>query len=581
MSDQHYQRMQVKVLYLFDNSSTVFLSRSKARYSVKVAQISNADNELVTLGAYDLKLCVQQIVSSSPEKFRLDTDDFAVYHQDITEQPEEPFVLNGVMSEVLAAGKQNLIPGRVCQNLSASFLFGDKAQALGLTLEIRLKLHATERAQRPKDKPERRKPAPAKATRTKLLPIFFHPPNQQISNIINADKQNVSSKYDSKSVLERFNSAPFLLAKIIEQPARKKRRQMPLTPTVPELRAMRTRSMVGALISLPIQEMDDDTDDTDDQETFQEHPAASGFSSPFTPQVAFQLLPDLEELDSKKTHIIPALRLPHNHSLVCVNGNCNQHDLMSWRYFETEFRQSYLNIPRAAKFDQSHYEGMFGPLCNACYLFLRNKGFMRPQAVVKKYLKQQKYKREQKAKPLPAAPLPKFNAPHAPSAEQRAKAPTPSKEIQDIDDFMNQLSNFGGPLTDIDLPEKNTPPMVATKSNTRVINVYDEDKENCPPDQLKDFEEMMMRSFTNENPSEEWGLFGEPTPNDTQATPRLELPQMHTFTTSPKNAANMPSSPIIDKASSPVRASRTGTTMSFTARRSSPRSEVYEDVKDV
>lgn len=742
--DQLYRRMQVKVLYSFDNSPTVFLSRSKNQYSVKVAQIpmqlATEEEALVTLGAFDLKNCVQQILKSSPEHFRLHDQDYAVYYKDITEQPDEPFVANGVMSSLLSSGKQHLVPGRVCQNLLASFLFGDKANSSSLTLEIRLKLnviekHPEEQQQRPnpekmklasqaspsypqQSQPPVRRSRPAKqqmassaavkATRTKSLPIFYHPPNQHISNIINADKSNLPSRYDSKSIQERFSLAPFMLAKIIDKPARKRRRSnVPLTPTVQTpvdnglqpMRAMKTRSMVSnvfpshSMISSPIHEelMSEASDDTEyqensrpideedeDEEDYNSQNDAS--SSPFTPQQPpykpgqqekkhqsnsiipnndhshFQSLPDTEDLDSKKTHTIPSTKLPHDHDLVCINRNCAANDSITWRYFETKFHPSYLNIQRAEKFDKSLYDGMFGPLCNACYLFLRNKGFMRPEAVVKKYLQQQKYKKELKLKedatrdkssPFSSAmmELNKFPTPtHAPSAINEfiknqnnkghagvnlSKQPTPLangrtptdvSDYQDLNDFMNQLNSFGGPLTDIDLPQdlqsnskkESTPPAMATKSNTRVINLYeDEDKENQPPtveDDLHDFDQMIMKSFSlRSSPDhQDWSqFFGEPTPKDanTPGAGLLRTPLADTSNNSntlrrplPKldgqkaAVVNMPSSPLLssyddlsnksrdmlNKNSSPgTTAVRNDTTMSYVqGSKSSPHSEI-------
>lgn len=739
--DQVYRRMQVKVLYSFDNSPTVFLSRSKSLYSVKVAQIPLASEEdLLTLGAFDLKSCVQQIVRSSPENFKLQTEDYAVYYKDITEQPDEPFVGNGVMSSLLSTARPHLIPGRVCQNLSASFLFGDKANSSSLTLEIRLKLHVIDKTEESAQQEERPKPAQsmqmpqsqmgpvsasrmnsahvarrrarqpqqmasmaaAKATRTKSLPIYYHPPNLQISNIINADKMNAPSKYDSKSILERFNLAPFLLAKIIDKPARKRRRpNMPQTPTVltpvdgsQPTRAMRTRSMVTSMypmISSPINEelMSEGSDDTEyrdnsrqideeDEEEEEEYDGMQGdSSSPFTPQQPpykpshilkpsissaaiipsdsnhFQSLPDLEELDSKKTHTIPSTKLPHDHDLACINRNCAAGDSVTWRYFETKFHPNYLNIQRAEVFDKKLYDGMFGPLCNACYLFLRNKGFMRPEAVVKKYLQQQKYKKDTKLKDEPtnaslqantasSSPLVLSNMPqfhkfatpsHAPSAinevirnQNGSNRTTPAvtvtgqtplgDEYQDLNDFMNQLNNFGGPLTDIDLPhdlqtKQDTPPMMATKSNTRVINLYadENDKENCPPAGEKEFEEMIIKSFSlRSSPDQnDWAsFFGEPTPKDNAATPQggqktpvtqNGLPQLRTFRSSPAKlnnqkatVVNMPSSPLLtnfenkhhplmlpeDGSSPSTLAKRTDTTMSY-VRISSPHSETFVD----
>lgn len=730
--DQVYRRMQVKVLYSFDNSQTVFLSRSKTQYSVKVAQIpmpvSDNENELLTLGAFDLKNCVTQILKSSPENFKLDTEDYAVYYKDITEQPDEPFVANGELSSLLSSMKQHLIPGRVCQNLSASFLFGDKANASSLTLEIRLKLHVIDKNKdesRGKDSEmeratatnsvvqnRKRKQPPSsyssssaamKATRTKSLPIFYHPPNQQISNIINADKLNTAPKYDSKSILERFNLAPFLLAKIIDKPTRKRRRSnAPLTPNVqtpidgsyPQ-RAMRTRSMMSQLPPMSsspinedassddidyldhtraIEEEDEEEDDEVDEDIDTEYRVNGNSSSPYmsmqsykqlqstaisksdttsttiipTDSNSFQALPDLEDLDSKKIHTIPSTKLPDNHDLTCINKNCSANDSVTWRYFETKFNSNYLNIQRSKVFDKKLYDGMFGPLCNACYLFLRNKGFMRPEAVVKKYLQQQKYKRELKMKEdslstsmhqvsSPALPQSyKFATPtHAPSTineviknqerpaqQMRAgsnQTPT-GDDFQDLNDFMNQLNTFGGPLTDIDLPHEanaprqESPPMMATKSNTRVINLYqdEEDKENCPPNDkhnLTDFEQMVMKSFSlRSSPDQsEWShFFNEPTPKDNCITPSAnktplneeDIPSSKTFKSpsaklNNKNATvvNMPSSPLLGtfdikkttkgqlEGSSPnEKATRNDTTMSFVnGRKSSPHSEIFPD----
>ncbi|KAG2734436.1 hypothetical protein G9P44_002442 [Scheffersomyces stipitis] len=731
--EQSYKRMQIKVLYSFNSNPTVFLSRSKNQYSVKTAQIpmtTSAEDEMITLGAFDLKSCVQQIIKSSPENFRLHAEDYAVYYKDITEQPEEPFVANGVLSSLVNSSKSHLIPGRVCQNLSASFLFGDKSNVSPLTLEIRLKLHTIEgqpqsapipkahqqaQQSRVMEQPQKRvidspmsypkkKPTPqpypmappsnanssggaVKATRTKSLPIFSNIPNQTMFNIMHADKMKSTSRYDSKSVQDRFKSAPFLSDKIIDKPVRKHRRY----PEAPQ-RAMRTRSMVNhtpVMVSSPINEepMSDSTDDTEYRENNdlpedeEEDEADFDELSPYTPQqppygnsesssnnvVAtsnqsntlstsgknneqFQSLPDLEDLDSKRTHTIPHTKLPKNHGLVCVNSNCATVSSITWRYFETEFRSNYFAIHRAKEFDKKHYDGMFGPLCNACYLFLRNKGFMRPENVVKKYLQQQRYKRElknreeytemfnssgvasnsgqakendtskdrsnslsaiaiRKSSQYASSPIipqsNKFPTPsHTPSAINQVIKSNNQKSHQpqadagtnkhtphygDFNELMNQLNSFGGPLTDIDpLPQDQqgiTPPMIATKSNTRVIDVYadGDNKENCPPSDshsisidgnIDNFESMIAKSFTNgsgkSSPAQnEWinTLFTEPTPRD-QVTPlnsktpldqdkedtnsmHPNMPQLKTFSTNAKlnnkNATvlNMPSSPLL------------------------------------
>lgn len=729
MTEVNHKRMQIKVLYSFNSLPTVFLSRSKQTYLVKVAQIHNPlatteQDEIITLGAVELKTCIQQIISNSPENFHLTTEDYAVYYKDLTEQPEEPFVSNGQLSSLITSSKTHLIPGRVCQNLSASFLFGDNSNSnSSLTLEIRLKLHTIEAPQ----KQEKRQieqlqlqlqnhhshhqqlalllqPQPygqkkmkssmssaIKATRTKSLPIFSHIPSPSMFNIMNQDKLNKPSKYDSSSVKDRFKSAPFLQPKILDNPAKRNRR------TSDAMSAIRTRSMTTQipLISSPIQEesLSDSTDDADyrigeeqeqentlnidEDEANQDETDTVFETSPYTPQQppykptsfditnkssSFQALPDFEDLDSKRTHTINHSKLPKNHGLLCVNPNCATVESITWRYFETGFHPNYFESHRAHQFDKKHYDGMFGPLCNACFLFLRNKGFMRPEGVVKKYLQQQKYKLELKKKEeanaaaiescsssnnkvndsngyssniqynksanvrldsdkpdgsnynerslsaiaakrsnkfasSPGVPqFHKFPTPtHTPSAINQAiqnqKSNTQintnhsdalsTPNFNEINDFMNQLHNYGGPLTDIDpLPQNQplgiTPPMMAEKSNTRVINIYDDgdDKENYPPPQspnIEDFESMLGKSFaTSEKSSpafhQDWvnSLFTtEPTPTDgftpqdSKSANDIELPQMKSFRNEKltpldnsldiKNATvrNMPSSPVI------------------------------------
>ncbi|GEQ66398.1 hypothetical protein JCM33374_g61 [Metschnikowia sp. JCM 33374] len=707
--------MQVKVLYSFDNSSTVFLSRSKNQYSVKVAQIpiSEEPEEFLTLGAFDLKSCIQQVVKSSPENFRLQTEDYAVYHKDITEQPDEPFVANGVISSLLASSKQDLIPGRVCQNLSASFLFGDKANASSLTLEIRLKFHVTNRAD---DAPSPKDPDAETVGRSapSSTSIAQQLANRRKRPLAGASSElNATPKYDSKSISERFNSAPFLSAKIIDKPSKyRKRSNAPLTPTVhgsgslqPQ-RAMRTRSMVTnihPMISSPINEevLSEATDDTEyndnnsraideeeEEEEEEEYDAnQGGSSSPFTPQQPpykpstnsksttttsaivhtdnhqFQSLPDLEDLDSKKTHTIPSSKLPADHDMVCINRNCAALDSVTWRYFETKFHPNYLNIPRSKPIDMKLFDGMFGPLCNACYLFLRNKGFMRPEAVVKKYLQQQKYKKELKLKEYSSsAPGTvkshnhsspcyanhshashshanhshashshnnRFATPsHVPSAISEviknrnngssrnpqaasknlgyAQNSHANDDYSDLNDFMQQLNNFGGPLTDIDMPSElhtggeisgATPPMIATKSNTRVINVCpdEDDKENHPPSKYTDFEQMMIKSFSSKSSPEENEQADPNDPSDwasfSVSPPQRITPTSHRITMRITiSAGNMPSSPLLtnlqsendpkvdDDSSPPGKAKRVDTTMSYVnGHRSSPQSDMFDE----
>lgn len=733
------KKMQIKVLYSFNSHPTVFLSRSKQSFTVKIAQIPNptGDTEYITLGAIELKSCIQQIITNSPENFHLTTEDYAVYYKDLTEQPDEPFVSNGVLLSLITSSKSHLIPGRVCQNLSASFLFGNAPSPdTSLTLEIRLKLHTIdqppqlmgsgigqkngqkngksnqylqESLQLQQEQREQqyqsslfleKRPlehdyynlkkiksnsnlasnsssSAVKATRTLSLPIYPNIPSKSMFNIINLDKSNKPSKYDSSSVKDRFTSAPFLQSKILETPSQRRKRNE-------AMRAMRTRSMTTftPLVSSPIQEEANNSDSSDDADyrideenentlnidendnneiNDQENVDLNDnfeITSPYTPQQppykaiesghnnnlinssnlrsreskqpssasSFHSLPDFEDLNSKRTHTIHQQKLPDDHGLVCVNPNCATIESIAWRYFETGFHKNYFDIHRSQTFDKKHYDGMFGPLCNACFLFLRNKGFMRPEPVVKKYLQQQKYKLDSKKKEkMNAAAIEshtsgKYNHSNgansnlftynnrnkdltsasrmnsdkmditnsseslslssiaakkshklasSPNVASFHKFPTPTHtpstinqviqnqksnnnynnntlnhsdvlstpNFNDLNDFMNELNNYGGPLTDIDpLPRDHlgiTPPMMAEKSNTRVINLYNDgdDKENYPPPgspSMNDFESMLAGSFaTSEKSSpafhQDWvnSLFNaEPTPVDGSYTPQ-------------------------------------------------------------
>lgn len=760
MGDIEHRRMQVKVLYSFNDNGSVFLSRSKSLFSIKVAQIpiisgDGTSEEIVTLGGFELKNCIQQILRGSPENFNLRNFDYAVYYKDLTEQPDEPFVSNGVLSELIKSSSSSLIPGRVCQNVSANFLFGDKKDSSSLTLEVRLKFHAIDRTidksyhpgsdatsnrtkrnynelsmpsnsspfnsntqynqpshdqkyqpqhqqqkqqqqQQQHQQPHKHQRLnvgnqPVKATRTKSLPAFPQPYNH-IYNIRNADKLNTPSRFNSQSVQDRFKLAPFLDAQVIDKPKVVRRRRNHRSNStvatrqnsmVEPLRAMKTRSMITSrqtplMISSPIneegssdtddmdyndnnpqiaeeeeEEEDDDDDDNDnDEEDDDDQEEVEGLigdgTSPYTPQQPpyrpydhriqkNQSLPDFEDFDSKKTHTIPSTKLPENHGLVCTNPNCSTTSSITWRYFEIEFQPNFFEIHRATEFNKKNYEGMYGPLCNACYLFLRNKGFMRPEAVVKKYLKQQQYKKENKERDDVTTnnkPHPKYNGSgsnrfndnygSSPIVGNNHKFVTPShtpseinQAIQnsktmnnpnDLNDIMNQLNSFGGPLTDIDpLPQDQaqgvTPPMMATKANTRVINIDQdsEDKENCPPldiSQLNsssspartsaaEFEKMIVKSFSDapdqrsgpDDSHNEWmnSLFGggttprdQITPcdgsngqngngnqgynNDTDNEDKSNLPEMKTFTirrsprlnkTKSTITTNMPSSPLL------------------------------------
>ncbi|KAI5964280.1 uncharacterized protein KGF55_002222 [Candida pseudojiufengensis] len=623
--DEH-QQMQIKILYSFDDNATTFLCRSTQQFAVQTVEVPiqysiNDEPEIITLGAFELKDCIKQLLQTNPENFKLHSEDYALYYKDITEQPDEPFVSNGVLSKLLSSNDSCLIPGRVCQNVSANFLFGNKSNISSLTLEIRLKLHtieATPIKQLPPKQPnqqqrqplstintsqmERKRPyesihkssnsvPAAKATRTLSLPLYSN-----IQNIQQADK--TSARYNRENVENRFKSAPFYQEKVVDKNERKQQKnysnQSPSQSTMKSQllpqRAVRTRSMLTTtplVISSPINEENYSSDDPeyrvgnntneenvqeeDDEEEGTESQADT--TSPYTPQQppyipdnndnndskdtppedsnddndSKDTPPELpEDLDSKRTHTIPNAKLPKNHGLVCINRCCQTQTSIAWKYFELEVNTQISQLIRAKEFDKKNYEGMLGPLCNACFLFYKNKGFMRPEHVVKKYNQQQKYTQKIKLKSTnnakeddtirnslnsiasarknnhhhhqTSSPATFPTPSHTPSAinqviqnkyhnnnnnnhyNQSNSNSIPSGQTPDYHDLLNQLNVYGGPSTDIDPLPNATPPMIATKSNTRVINLEEtderkatrlntkiipifneEDKENQPP----------------------------------------------------------------------------------------------------
>jgi len=705
--DNAHKQMQIKILYSFDDNPTTFLSRSTQQYSVQTAEVPiqsslSEEPELITLGAFELRSCIKQLLQSNPENFKLHSEDYAVYYKDITEQPDEPFVSNGVLSSLVSSKESCLIPGRVCQNVSANFLFGNKKKASSLTLEIRLKLHTIEGApafaspenvsqpqqqqlqlQRHQLQPrqplstinsshnDRKRPYEsshksmynsAKATRTLSLPSYSN-----IQNIRQADRANIITRYNRENVENRFKLAPFFQEKAVYDSGKKRPKyssgtttslqQSKPSPTPSQLipqRAVRTRSMftnTPIMVSSPIneesyssddpeykanednnecveEEEDEEEEEEEDEEEEEEEDEDYNATSPYTPQqppyVNKETPPELpEDLDSKRTHTITSAKLPDNHGLVCINSCCRTQSSIAWKYFETEYKPHFSALIRATEFDKRHYEGMLGPLCNACFLFYKNKGFMRPEHVVRKYNQQQRYtqklkmknSKEEEAENTKTSSSSTLNAiankknfhsspktfltpSHTPSAINQViqnkyhsgqnhqhyhqqHNPLPSGQTPDYHDLLNQLNVYGGPSTDIDPLPGTTPPMLATKSNTRIINVADneakratkqnttvidfyegEDKENCPPQEVSNKEiaelDAMLQSIHDDSNSNWMNFFTDSVRKD-ENSPNSKTPVDQNPITllkkssirSPANSsnklsmANMPSSPYL------------------------------------
>jgi hypothetical protein len=129
----------VKVHYLFDKDSQVYLARWPQILSVQTIQLE----ENSAIGMVDLKLCLRAVEQCSPELFGHDGD-YTVYAFDYSE-PDTPLVGQGMLSWILETDgdNQSMVTGRVTKNMLAMFSKGIKE-----TLEVKLKLTATGRIQR-------------------------------------------------------------------------------------------------------------------------------------------------------------------------------------------------------------------------------------------------------------------------------------------------------------------------------------------------------------------------------------------------------------------------------------------------
>lgn len=133
--------LPVKVLYSFDDQNkTNCLARWPQILEIRTAYL----DESTQIGVIELKICIQAIVSASPELVAKLGQDYTVYAYDYSEY-ETPLVGQGMLSWVLASSSstpsapahlsRTVVTGRVCKNILG--LFSSSAQE---TLEVKLRL---------------------------------------------------------------------------------------------------------------------------------------------------------------------------------------------------------------------------------------------------------------------------------------------------------------------------------------------------------------------------------------------------------------------------------------------------------
>ncbi|KUI52626.1 hypothetical protein VP1G_00172 [Cytospora mali] len=135
--------MGLKVQYTFEKDQQNCLARWPQTLQIPTVAI----DERNSIGIVDLRTCLQAIAQCSPEIINQLDKDYAVYALDYSED-DMPLVGQGMLSWGLEqpnpSSEQKMITGRVTKNMLAIFGNGVKE-----TLEVKLKLNAVPKLQRP------------------------------------------------------------------------------------------------------------------------------------------------------------------------------------------------------------------------------------------------------------------------------------------------------------------------------------------------------------------------------------------------------------------------------------------------
>lgn len=133
----------VKVQYTFEKDQQNCLARWPHTLQIQTIPIDDRN----VIGIVDLRICLQALAQCSPEIINQPDKDYAVYALDYSED-DIPLVGQGMLSwgleQQTSSSEQKLVTGRVTQNMLAALRGG-----VPETLEVRLKLNAVPRMQRP------------------------------------------------------------------------------------------------------------------------------------------------------------------------------------------------------------------------------------------------------------------------------------------------------------------------------------------------------------------------------------------------------------------------------------------------
>lgn len=541
-----------------------FLARSNDLSDVKTAKIPiSGQSSMMTLGVVSMRNVLLPILYSSPELFGDASIDYSVYVKDISEE-DEPFVGHGLFTKLIVQNLNQfddeiLIPGRVCSNFAA--LLSNRGGS-SETLEVKLRL-ARVRSNRQQNRDANPQPQQQQPEVQQHTPV----PNQPIPQ----QDFNKRSRNDSDTEDE---DGEFIQPKKI-QPQIQQRQRLPSTSSAanpiritnsnPAPKAVRTQSLPafnnplsqvilpnGAMPSIgqrypknSIAQRIRQADNANSGkitynfhvEGIDEKNAPIGITTEVSKRFADDFITKKPEKKKQVKKAEPIIKPPQQYQSKMApftsapkDNKLPQMAPMSTNNSVPKTAPTCINCKtnesKAWRWNESDEEFKRGLFCNNCYIYLIDKGVMRPSYLFKKRSKGKK----------------KTSAPTTTNSSSAVSTPSGSKMVVNqaiheksnnssdpIDEFNDIISSdldfHFDPMTDID-------PLPQHHQHQQQQNSQSEDKENIPPPSANEaipikkasrqtsFEKMLAKSFSGVPPNMantpcEWmSEFFEPTPRD-------------------------------------------------------------------
>ncbi|KAH3686176.1 hypothetical protein WICPIJ_002844 [Wickerhamomyces pijperi] len=545
------QSMQLKVLYSLDNNN--FLARTPNTFQVRTARVVlPGQSNLITLGVIPIKEAIIPIINASPELFEDFSVDYSIYVKDVSEE-DEPFVGHGLVSKFVNPDLANqlseelLIPGRVCSSFT-SFLGNGGGRE---TLEIKLKLVRVKRVHTPQPQQQSQQEqhipmpvqqtapvevivkAPQRSRKSTRKPSITRAPSRQPNFIQTSEPTSAykrpypQDKSEDEVFMQpqyppnrKFNTAPAQRAvrtqslpafeqsfinnmgpksnvrnfppESIARRIHMADKQNSLAKSNPNYEPVHSR--FNNLQKSENQSQQQKQQQQQQQQNHQQQHQNTQTAEIQLPPTATFLHPAASTSNSVTDN--KPLKESKSNQITCSNPNCNAICEDNWHYY------------------QAKEDGPVESICNQCFIFIRERGVMRPKGktIQPKRKKQKTDRRNANLNSDPPSTIPSSSPPpvltpvddkKTLNQQNRQAGDTPAdngfiNSSDPLSEFDHIIHNSDldfqiGPLTDIDpLPVKSIEP-----SNLSI------GKENRPPPiQLKkyndqsNFEKMLVRSFS-------------------------------------------------------------------------------------